>query len=840
MDERGQVDDGEAQNSATDAGGAAPSSDGAGGTDAELAQTGARQLMPVETPAEEETVGLSPEAMEAMAARRAPQRVSSRFTPITPGSVKTSGKGAPFWVYALTTLVVIGLLAGATYALIQSNRPSSSPTTPRGCGGGTACQVANAYIAAFTGEKYDALYALTSAYSRARFSNPAILHAAAKYAINSVDYSSAQDYITSRTKFIVQAAQIDSMAATAGPVDTLSATQATVPVRLIMTSARAGAIAEDISVPLRLESNVWKVDWSPGLIFPQLDTSADPTYTNLVRLITAGYDGQRGAILDSAGGALAKDGTVYQIQICPSQIKSQSAVLSALMSNIDLTQGEITGAYQGQDPKQCYAARTITETLYSSVSGALNVPGIRAQQGIGRVYPYGAITAAITGYVGQVSPQDLSADKSHYYEAGDLIGRAGVEQWGESYLRPLKGGKLVIRVRNGDGSDGPIQSTIAERQAVNGDDIHTTIIIAAQQAGMNQLISEAPYAGGSVAVDPVTGEVLALASNPMYDPNDLSLGLTANAQARLNAMNHPYLNRAVQTADPVGSMLKLVTLAAGLEHGVTASQIFTCTGTFTLPGVSHIFIDDKPDGHGSLTAPKALAPSCDVIFWTIGAMLNGQDPNILPTVIKGFGYGAPTNMLGLPDGVENPGTVPDPAWLQANQNATWTAVDAVNLAIGQGYFQATPAQAAMSSAAIANGGKRMQPRLISAVTDASGATIFSSHPTQVGTLPLSPDNLQVLQVAMLGPIHDPDGTTVHRFVNYPINVAGKTGTAESGQPKPHAWFTCYAPASPITGTPVTPRVAVGTLVEYSSYGEAYAVPVSKAVMDAVFGLPAGT
>lgn len=828
MGENGQADESDTRWSSPEVLGQVSSGEGA--------------MMPAAPPPDEGTVELSPEAMAAIAARPAPQRPSSAARGAT--AARTASKrprnGARVWVYILTTVLVVALVGGGAYALIQSSRESGSSTTPSGCGTGTPCQVANAYLAAFTGGKYQAVYALTSQASRTRFSDPAILHAAAKYQINAVDYTDAQDYITHRTQYIVAAADIYSMAATPGAVHTVNATQVTVPVRLIMSSARVGDIAEDITIPLRLENKVWRVDWSPGLIFPQLDSAANPTYTSVVRLVAAGYEGQRGTIFDNAGHALAMDGVVFQIQVCPSQIKNQSAVISALTNNIDLTQAEVTGAYQGQDPKQCYAVRTITQALYTKVSAALNVAGIQAQQTTGRVYPYGEDTAAVTGYVGQVSPQDLSADTSHYYVSGDMIGKAGVELWGEKYLRPLKGGKLAIRSRNADGSDGPVQATIAERQPVNGDDVHTTINLAAQQAAISTLRAEAPYSGGAMAVNPVTGEVLTLVSNPMYDPNDLSLGLTANAQARLNAMNHPYLDRALQTADPVGSAFKTITLAAGLENGVTPSQIFTCPGYFTLPGVTHVFIDDKPSGHGSLTAPRALAPSCDVVFWKIGAMLNAKDPTLLPNVAKAFGYGAPTDVIGLPAGIENPGIVPDPNWLKQNENATWTAVDAVNLAIGQGYFQATPAQMAMATAAIANGGKRMQPLLVSTVTDTTSATVFSSHQKQAGTLPLSAANLQVLQVAMLGPIHDSDGTTSQDFVNYPINVAGKTGTAESGQPKPHAWFTCYAPASPITGTPVTPVVAIGALVEYSSYGEKYAVPITKSIMDSLFGLPPGT
>lgn len=791
-------------------------------------------------PPAETTIEMSPEQIEALKRQPAPQRA----TPLRPANIARAASqggasqrgGAPIWAYILTTLLIVGLIGGGAYTLLQRGKTSPGP---HGCGVNTPCAVADAYIAAFTGSKYAALYALTSQYSRTRFSNPLILHAAAKYAINSADYSSAQDYITLRTQYLVEAGAINNMEATPGAVTTVNATQATVPVRLILSSSRVGEIAEDITIPLRLENKVWKVDWSPGLIYPQLDNAADPNYTDVVRLDTAGFEGQRGTIYDASGDKLAEDGTVYQVQDCPSQVKSQAAVNTVFANSLDLTPAEITSAI-GQDPSQCYTERTISPMLFNQVTASLNVPGIQVQQTMGRFYPYGEALAAVTGFVGQVSQQDISNDKSNYYEPGDVIGRAGIEAWGEQYLRPVKGGQLVIRSRNADGSDGPIQAMIAQRQPVNGDDIHTTINLAAQQAAMAKLIQEQPYAGGAVAVNPMTGEVLVLASNPMYDPNDLSLGLTANEQARLNAMDHPYIDRAVQTADPVGSAFKLVTLTAGLENGVTGSQIFTCTGSLTVPGVSHVFVDDAPNGHGSLTAPQALAPSCDVVFWKIGALLNGKDPNILPGVAKQFGYGAPTNMIGLPAGVENPGIVPDPAWMQKNEGSSWSIVDALNLAIGQGYFQATPAQMAVATAAISNGGKRLQPRLVSTVTDATGASVFTSHQTQVGTITLTPDNLQVLQIAMLGPIHDPDGTTKQDFVNYPINVAGKTGTAESGQANPHAWFTCFAPASPITGTPVQPQVAIGALVEYSSYGEMYAVPVAKAILDSLFNLPAGT
>src|SRR6185437_14933384 len=175
---------------------------------------------------------------------------------------------------------------------------------------------------------------------------------------------------------------------------------------------------------------------------------------------------------------------------------------------------------------------------------------------------------------------------------------------------------------NADGSDGPVVFTIASRIPANGDDIHTTISLKAQQAAMTSLSQQSGHSGGSLAVDPTTGEVLAMGTYPVYNPTDLSLGLTPNASARLNALDAPYINRAMASAQPVGSVFKLFTLAAGLQGGVSAAQIFTCAGSFQVPGEAKPRKDDLPQGHGNITAPYALTPSCDVVFWQISVLLN--------------------------------------------------------------------------------------------------------------------------------------------------------------------------------------------------------------------------
>lgn len=781
----------------------------------------------------DDTVDMPQDALAKLHQKAPPQRVATqppRF--ISP----PEGRKPPLWTYIVTGMVVVAVLLGMTYAIVgPPSHQTSGVSDITGCESGSPCQIANAYLAAYTGAKYDRMYSLISAASLARFNDPAILKAAANYQVNAITYTDAKDYIFSRTKGVLSRAQVYGLSATLGKVTKVSATHVTFPTRVIMKTSNLGDVVLDITLPLTLEKGAWRVDWSPGLILPQLDDPADPHYTRLVRFTPT--TGKRGTIYSSDGQSLAQDGTVDIVGIIPNSMTNASAVTQALVSHLDLTSAEVTVAYQGKDGSQFWPVRTISPGLYAQVSAFLQVPGISVQQGTGRYYPMGSVMEPITGYIGQVGPSEIASDASHYYQSGDVLGRAGVEKWGEDYLRPTKGGSLVIRGRNADGSDGDsVVATVASRAPVDGESIYTTIDVGTQAAAMASLAKQDGHTGGAVALAPTTGAVLSMATNPAYDPNDFSLGFTANEQARFNALSSPYINRATMAADPVGSVFKLVTLSAALENGISSSTPFTCTGSFQVPGEDHVRIDDVPSGHGALTAPSAIAPSCDVVFWSIAVTLNQKDPNILPTEAKKFGFGSPTGIIGLPSDEDNPGVVPDPQWLKTNKNAGWSPSDAANLGIGQGFFQATPLQVALLSAGIANNGVRETPTLISKIVDSTGTTTQSLTPKPAGKVPLSADNLQVVQAAMLGPIYAPNGTTSVDFTTYPVTVAGKTGTAESGQPVPHSWFTCYAPASKVSGSPVTPQIAVGALVEYSAYGERYAVPVAKAIMSAYLHL----
>jgi penicillin-binding protein 2 len=475
--------------------------------------------------------------------------------------------------------------------------------------------------------------------------------------------------------------------------------------------------------------------------------------------------------------------------------------------------------------------------LYQKIAAAVSsLAGVQVRQTMGRVYPYGEATAAITGYVAPITRAQLKADTSHYYDQGDLIGEAGIEAWGEQYLHPIKGGTLTINGVNSKGTVGRTVYTIAAKTGSPGKSIYTTISINEELAAMHSLVQKAKDHGGSaVALDPGTGDVLAMASTPTYDPNDFSLGFTPNALARYTALDQPNLNRATQGAYPIDSVFKVVTLAAALGSGVKPTDTYACSSSYQVPGETGVRQDPDPTCKGSLTLPKALASSSDVIFWEVGVQLNNENQSILSSTAKAFGYGSPTGIIGLPVSEESSGFVPTPQNV-GQEGQSWTPSVAADLATGQGDFQATPLQVAEVSAAIGNGGKRMQPILVSRVVSADGKSVAQFKSRQTGTLPLNAGNLAAVQAALVAATNSPTSAYYSDFHSFPIQVAGNTGTARSGEPNPQALSTAYAPAPVSPTQSVQPQIATAVVIEDIGTGNSYAAPVSLAMLSTYFNI----
>jgi penicillin-binding protein 2 len=734
----------------------------------------------------------------------------------------------------LAIVAIIAVAGGVLYTSSRLAPRSGIGGILSGCGDNTPCAVAQDYVTNLTGGKYEAIYGLTSNASRQQFSQSSILGS---------NYKDAHDYIVNRTQGILSTAQIISVSGSIGNVNQPNGATATVPARLVYTSARVGTFTEDISIPLVSEQGQWHVTWTPGLIFPQLDDQADPNYLRHVRLTES--VGKRGTIYDGDQNnphPVAQDAPVWRIIATPSQVKDESQLTLALSVALGTPAATLKTNYETPwycGPQGERLLSTMTTQPPSSLQTQLsNIPGISVSATTGRVYPYGQALAAVTGYAQEVSADQIKSDTAHYYANCDLIGTTGVEAWGEQYLRPVKGGVLKIVNTNADGSDGSTAYTIASRDPANGDDIHTTINVPDQQSVMAQLVANHNgRAGASFAVDPTTGAVLVLASNPACDPNAFAQDNFAVYMACVNDSTHqPLVDYALEAQVPTGSIFKIVTLAAALQNGVVSpTQQFQLAACYQIPGTSAPTCPKiKEPCQVVLDAMQGLGRSCDNMYWMFGVQLGEKDPTLLPNMARAFGFGTSPGVVGLPDDEQGAGLVPDPQYYQQHNIGNWAPVNSANLAIGQDLFQATPAQVALLSAAIGNNGVRMQPRLVTSVT--SGPTVLQTFPAkQIGTVPVSATNLALVQVGMEDVVA-PNGTSYDVFKGFPIQVAGKTGTAESGQDNPHAWFTYYAPASPPSGPAVQPQIAMSVLFTYAGFGDANAAPVCRALLITHFHL----
>ncbi|MGH2524800.1 MAG: penicillin-binding transpeptidase domain-containing protein, partial [Anaerolineales bacterium] len=352
--------------------------------------------------------------------------------------------------------------------------------------------------------------------------------------------------------------------------------------------------------------------------------------------------------------------------------------------------------------------------------------------------------------------------------------------------------------------------------------------IAAQQA-------LGDFRGSITILNPETGEVLAMASNPSFDPN-LFDPTNRNSQALSETLDHPgkpLLNRAAQGIYPPGSVFKIPMMAAGLMSGLyTRDTPYTCTGRWDLLGPNAIKYDwtvtfGVPP-HGKIDFVQALAFSCDPYFYTIAYNLYQFNPNYMSQIARQFGLGKPTQVEQIP---EDEGLIPDPAWKRATYGEDWTPGDSVNMGIGQGYVLATPLQIAQMMAAVRNGGTLYRPRLVQRIAPPGGQPTYELEPVVNGHLPTTPDQLALIQEGLRDVTTLPGGTAHFVFPNFEIPVAGKTGTAEDpASGAPHAWFAGYTEAN----RPDKPDIVIVVNVENTGEGSLFAAPIFKRMVEVYF------
>jgi penicillin-binding protein 2 len=694
-------------------------------------------------------------------------------------------------------LLVVTVLSGCGEATPDSTAvsgPTSTPPTPTPVLDTPEATV-TVFLAAWEARDYSTMYGLLSPSSRA--------------AIDA-------DTLTTRCESTLQAAIVLTATTTLQAV-LQEGERAWATYHLTWDTALVGTLVTDTVMSLSFQDGLWGVEWSGDVIWPGL---GEANHLVLEHQVPA-----RANIYDRSGLALASEGTIVTLGVVPNQIQDEQAMLSALSLVTGLPPEEVRSRYAGH-PAEWWSPIADIPAQVSIDHAALlfNTPGIEAREKEGRTYWGGMVAPHVVGWVSLIPAEDAEIYRRLGYRGDAWVGVAGLERWGESYLAGRHGGTLYMASPNGQ-----VLSVIARQDAIPSRAMYTTIDRAFQRQ-VQEIIGD--RRGAIAVLDVHTGAIRALASGPSFDPNIfVGPGSGLERSAVLANPEHPLLNRATQGTYPCGSVFKIVTIAAALESGgMTSETSFSCPGSWEGLGPAYRKGCWKEDGHGDITLEDALTASCDVTFYSIGQALDQIDPNILPTFGRGFGLGAATDLEGI---VEVEGLMPDPAWKLEVQGENWWVGDTVNLAIGQGYLLVNPLQVARMMAAVANGGTLYRPYVVERIASAGeGFPEISYQPETVGSLPVSPQNLEVIRRALVGVTTDSIGTAWHRYEGMSIPVAGKTGTAEApgAESLPHSWFAAYAPAD-------NPEIAIVVLAENAGEGSTVAAPMVRQVVEAYYGLP---
>ncbi|HET7011470.1 MAG TPA: penicillin-binding transpeptidase domain-containing protein [Anaerolineales bacterium] len=588
-------------------------------------------------------------------------------------------------------------------------------------------------------------------------------------------------------------------------------------------SAVFGDIVRETYVDLTRADAGWAVAWSDMAIMPELAGG------NL--LVPEYVTPTRANIYDRNGLGLATQADAVALWIDTALIgdeDAEDAMLRILGRVLDRRPETIRALYENYPEGSWYIplGEVSLEDFQAVEASLSDVGGVQWAFYTTRFYMNGGLAPQSVGYVSQIQESEAETYEALGYERDDMVGRIGIEEVFEPQLRGTPGGTLLVTDPNG----API-NTLAQVEPVLPQAVYTTLDRDLQRQAQNAI---AGFNGAIVVLERDTGRVLAMVSSPGFDPNAYDTrnpNWTYALDAILNNPNNPSINRATSSGYPLGSVFKIITMAAALESGVyTPDTVYNCTAEFTeLPG--QVFYDWTVEAElpptGEVTLSEGLARSCNPYFWHIGVdLFNLGLTTALPDMAKAFGLGRTTGI----EIDEIAGRVPDPEWKRETTGVDWAVGDSHQLAIGQASLNVTPLQVARFIAAVGNGGTLYRPQLVERVQNAEGVVSQQFEPEAQGTLPIKPETLEAIQQAMVQVITWPRGTAYRRFLNFPISVAGKTGTADSGGIEPHAWFAGYT----FEGREDKPDIAVVVLAEYQGQGSDWAAPIFRRVLEAYF------
>ena len=557
----------------------------------------------------------------------------------------------------------------------------------------------------------------------------------------------------------------------------------------------------------------------------------------------------RGVITDRNGIVLAHNYSAFTLEITPSQSGKLEETIDALAEVIDIQPKDRKRFKRLLDEAKNFESipirtRLSDEEVARFTAQRYRFPGVDVKARLFRQYPLGSVASHAIGYIGRITERDLKwieeNERQPNYKGTDHVGKTGIEQHYEFELHGETGYEEV-EIDAG----GRALRSLRRTPPVSGNNLQLTVDIRLQQI-TEQAFGERK--GALVAIDPATGGILALVSNPTYDPNLFVDGISPENWRELNEHpSKPMVNRAINGAYPPGSTFKPFMALAALEMGKrTPGQAISDPGYFNFG--NHQFRDDKKGGHGMVDMYKSIVHSCDTYYYQLA---NDMGIDNIARFMGQLGLGQRTGVdLGKDDSGESKGVLPSPEWKKQRfkkpEQQKWYAGETISIGIGQGYNAYTPIQLAQATATLANNGVMFRPHLVRHIVDTQTGEKRPVEPQPIRDLELKPNNIEVIKRAMVGV--NKEGTGTRAFAGAPYEVAGKTGTAQvfslkgaqykegavKKELRDHALYIAYAPAD-------APKIALAVLVENGGFGAQSAAPIARMVLDYYLlgKLPAG-
>jgi penicillin-binding protein 2 len=542
----------------------------------------------------------------------------------------------------------------------------------------------------------------------------------------------------------------------------------------------------------------------------------DKAESNRIRILPLAAP--RGPLLDRNGHHLVENRPSFNVILTVDRGQVSEATVARLARVLRIGEGQIRDRLARRAPLRPVVVKTDAslEDVAALEARRLELPEIQVEVVPLRSYPLAAAAAHTLGRVGEVTEAQLKSSEFDRLTPGALVGQEGVESKYNDRLMGKDGYRRVAVNSRG------VEVKETERQPPEDGPALTLTLDADLQKAMEEAF--AGRSGSGIALDPETGEILAMTSIPAYDPNHFTTGIEAAEWSRLiTDPSTPLMNRVIQAQYAPGSLFKLITATAAIEEGViTPSTTFYCPGYLSI--YNTVFRCHKASGHGVVNVHTALAQSCNVFFYQVGVRL---EIDRIARYAKRLGLGFSTG-VDLPH--EASGLMPTPEWKLKTQKAPWYAGETVSVAIGQGQVTVTPIQMARVAAAIATG-RLVHPHLVKAI---GGQPLPWTAPEDLG---IKPDTLEVVRDGMWAVVNE-HGTGWRAHLQ-DIEVCGKTGSAQVVSHArlargpgveamlPHGWFVGFAPKE-------HPRIAVAFMVEHGGSGGEAAAPVAHAVLARFF------